>query len=168
MFKPTAGELLEGVIDGLRQSVMPALPPGTAQRQLRAALHVLGRLQRSWDLLPDYLEADTEDVRATLHAVLAAQAFPRDDGRPTVASRLEALRADESAVIRGVNAPALAAQCSTHEQLQALLAETDSWLRAPERNSELACIEQASMLDKLYARMAERQLRAWGTQEAET
>lgn len=69
MLEPKPADLLEGVIDALRESVLPALPPGAAQRQLRAALHALGRLQRSWDRIPDYRNADIEDMRATLESM---------------------------------------------------------------------------------------------------
>ncbi len=170
MFKPTAGELLEGVADGLRQSVLPNLPAGDAHRQLRAALHVLERLRRSWDLLPSYLESDSTDMRQILRQVLAALA-PTPDDLPAalhgVARRLGTLRAEGESSVRGVNAPELAAQCSIHAQLQALVAEVDAWMRAPGQREQAASIEQARALDGLYVRMSDRHLRASGEERPE-
>lgn len=69
MLRPTPGELLEGIRRELTDQVLPEVPPGAATRQLRAALHALARIERSWDLLPACLEADNEDLRATLPLV---------------------------------------------------------------------------------------------------
>jgi hypothetical protein len=66
MLRPTPGELLLGLRRELHDQVLPALPPGAAARQLRAALHVLRQLARSWDRQPAYLEADNADLERTL------------------------------------------------------------------------------------------------------
>lgn len=66
MFRPTAGELIAGIADSLRETVLPSVSGGAAQRQLKAALHALGRLQRSWDRLPRYLADDNADLQQTL------------------------------------------------------------------------------------------------------
>jgi hypothetical protein len=66
MLRPTPGELLAGVRRELREQVLPHVPAGEPARQLRAALHVLGRLERSWDLLPSYLTADNDDLRSAI------------------------------------------------------------------------------------------------------
>jgi hypothetical protein len=64
--RSTPGELLEGLRRELREQVLPALPAGAAARQLRAALHVLGKLAQTWDLQHCYLEADNFDLDVTL------------------------------------------------------------------------------------------------------
>lgn len=66
MLRPTPGELLHGIRQELTDQVLPEVPAGAASRQLRAALHALGRLERSWDLLPACLEADNADLRVAL------------------------------------------------------------------------------------------------------
>ncbi|WP_163554646.1 hypothetical protein [Candidatus Frankia alpina] len=50
MLRPTPGELLEGLRCELRDEVLPAVPAGFAARQLRAAIHVLGKLADTWDV----------------------------------------------------------------------------------------------------------------------
>jgi hypothetical protein len=82
MLRPTPGELLHGVRRELREQVLPHVPDGAPARQLRAALHVLGRLERSWDLLPAYLEADNADLDRTLRAVTDRLGTSRAD-RPS-------------------------------------------------------------------------------------
>ncbi|HVV09312.1 hypothetical protein [Amycolatopsis sp.] len=66
MLRPTPGELLEGLRRELREEVLPAVPAGAAARQLRAAIHVLGKLAQTWDLQHRYLEADNLDLDVTL------------------------------------------------------------------------------------------------------
>jgi hypothetical protein len=64
--KPTPGELLSGIHRELKAQVLPELPAGSAARQLRAALHTLDLVARTWDLLPGYLEADNSDLEQAL------------------------------------------------------------------------------------------------------
>jgi hypothetical protein len=162
MFRPTTGELLEGIAHGLRESVLPHVPPGAEERQLRAALHTLRRLRLSWDLLPEYLETDCADMRTTIHAVLtrvASQPGASSRDLDSLARRLAALEVDPTTPVRGVNSPKLRAQCSTHAQLQQLLLELE---RSVRRSSAPSSVEAARALDELYDRMNRRQLHAWG------
>ncbi|WP_068071536.1 hypothetical protein [Novosphingobium lentum] len=66
MQRPSTGDLLAGLRKGLTETVLPALPRGPAQAQLKAALHLLGRLERTWDLAQAHLVADTADIEAVL------------------------------------------------------------------------------------------------------
>ncbi|THJ74606.1 hypothetical protein [Candidatus Frankia alpina] len=66
MLRPTPGELLEGLRRELRDEVLPAVPAGFAARQLRAAIHVLGKLADTWDVQHHYLETDNIDLEVTL------------------------------------------------------------------------------------------------------
>lgn len=66
MLRPTPGELLEGLQRELTDSVLPEVPAGAAKRQLRAAIHVLGKLAQTWDLQHKYVETDNLDLEVTL------------------------------------------------------------------------------------------------------
>ncbi|MEA2136636.1 MAG: hypothetical protein QOC68_4546, partial [Solirubrobacteraceae bacterium] len=72
MLRPTTGELLRAVHVELAAQVLPALPDGAPRRQLKAALHLLRRLERSWDRQAPYLEADNADLARTLDETLQA------------------------------------------------------------------------------------------------
>jgi len=76
--RPTFGELLRGVRTGLEGAVLPALPQGAASRQLKAALTLLRRLERSWDRRIPYLLTDVSDIAASLAAI--AVPLARGDG----------------------------------------------------------------------------------------
>ncbi|AEH10643.1 MULTISPECIES: hypothetical protein [Protofrankia] len=84
MLRPTPGELLEGLRRELRDEVLPAVPAGSAARQLRAAIHVLGRLADTWDAQHHYLETDNVDLEATLASLarLAGVQRTRQPPRP--------------------------------------------------------------------------------------
>ncbi|GAB25472.1 hypothetical protein GOPIP_084_00550 [Gordonia polyisoprenivorans NBRC 16320 = JCM 10675] len=66
MILPTPGELLTGVHRELRDQVLSELPPGVATRQMRAALHVLEQVARSWDRQHGYIVSDNADLDETL------------------------------------------------------------------------------------------------------
>jgi hypothetical protein len=68
MLRPTPGELLDGVRRELAAQVLPALPAGAAARQLRAALHVLGALARSWDGHQHRFQDENADLDASMTA----------------------------------------------------------------------------------------------------
>jgi hypothetical protein len=161
VFKPTVGELLAGMADGLRQSVLPAVTGGAAQRQLKATLHALGRLQRSWDRWPAYLAEDNADVRRTLESVL-----------PDLQAAAPGSVASLQAIARRLEAPApdpgvQAAACVLNEALHANLAALEEWLRPPGQNALAEREHALQMLRELYGRMAERELQAWAVQSEE-
>jgi len=178
VLRPSPGELLGGICRSLRGSVLTALPAGDAQRQLRAALHALDRLQRSWDLLPACLQADNADVRATLRTILDAvlplqtQALP---ALATIAAGLaqldappETANAADGAGVPGIHDAALAAIARTNTALQSMLVEVDRWLRASDASRPGRHAAQIDALNQLYLRMTQRELQATAAEDVES
>lgn len=122
MLRPTPGELIAGVRRELRDQVLPHVPSGEPARQLRAALHLFGRLERSWDLLPGYLQADNADLRHSLTA-LAELTNARWSERPTASG----------AEIPGVHDPTLNGLIEENTHLQAQLDHIQQEWRATGR-----------------------------------
>lgn len=167
MFRPTVGELLSGITDSLRESVMPAVSGGAAQRQLKAALHTLGRLQRSWDRWPAYLEEDNEDIRQTLDAVLSDLSRELSTLPPPIEVITSQLKTRMSDLLPGApcfNDRALSVAGARNLELQGLLVALDDWLRASGQAAQPAGKSRQQMLDRLYRRMTERELQAWAIQ----
>lgn len=71
MLPPNVGQLLRGTRQALADSVSPKLDDPGAQRQLKAALHLLGRLSRCWDLPHSLLQSDNEDIETVIAAIRA-------------------------------------------------------------------------------------------------
>lgn len=102
MLRPSTGELLSGLRASLTKGVLPAIPKGDAASQLKAALHLLGRLEKSWDLAHTHLAQDNAD----LERVLGPDAdVPPPAGEPP-----------------GYNDPDLRRAAARNLQLQAILA----------------------------------------------
>ncbi len=164
MLRPTVGDLLKGINASLRQSVLPSLSQGAAQRQLKAALHTLGRLERSWDLLPAYLAEDNADMRQCLEAIQQALRASGIEPPPGLASLRETLAAPApEREVPGFNDRSLAMQGSLNLKLQALVVELGTWLHAPAQMAIPSVSEHTAILDRLYSRMVDRELRAWAT-----
>jgi hypothetical protein len=102
VLRPSTGELLAGLRASLTDGVLPALPKGAAQGQLKAALHLLGRLANSWDLAHSHIAQDNADMEQVL-GPLADVPAPAE-GPP------------------GYNDPALRLAAARNLQLQAILA----------------------------------------------
>ncbi len=66
MLRPSTGELLAGLRASLTEGVLPAVPKGAAHSQIKAALHLLGRLEKSWDLAPTHIGEDNADMERVL------------------------------------------------------------------------------------------------------
>lgn len=151
MLRPTPGELLAGVRRELHEQVLPHVAEGAPTRQLRAALHVLGRLERSWDLMPSYLEVDNADLRHTLIDVAGRLGTtwtvqpPADDGD-----------GDGDGDVPGVHDPALQSLILENAHLQAELDRMQQQRRA-QRTGDT---EIDGALHALHSRMAERATRA--------
>jgi hypothetical protein len=77
MLNPTPGELLAGIHRELKAQVLPQLPAGSAARQLRAALHALDLVARTWDLQLPCAEADNADLEQTLTELERISGLPR-------------------------------------------------------------------------------------------
>lgn len=148
MLRPTPGELLAGVRRELREQVLPHVPDGAPARQLRAALHVLGRLERSWDLLPGYLEADNADLRHVLGEVTGRVVSPDPVQRP---GDLD---------IPGVHDPTLRSLMAENARLQAELDQAQQDWRAGRAGGTEVDEVVGTRLHALHARMAERAARA--------
>jgi hypothetical protein len=103
MLRPSTGELLAGLRASLTSGVLPSLPKGAAQSQLKAALHMLGRLEKSWDLAHNHIAQDNADMEKVLGLVA--------DMRPA---------AEEPA---GYNDPVLRQAAARNLHLQGILAE---------------------------------------------
>lgn len=114
MQRPNPGELLAGLRRSLQEQVLPALARGVPQQQLKAALHLIGRLERSWDLAASHLAEDNADIEAVLGALLPA------DGPQSLEVRLAAMPVEKP---RGYNDPALAAAAQRNVALHQLLLE---------------------------------------------
>jgi len=163
MLRPTIGELLRGVREGLRESVLPALPSGHAQRQLKAALHTLARIERSWDRLPAYLAQDNADLSQTIRSVVESAAAGATGQAGTLASIGERLAAlpGTAAAVPGIGDPALAQAAADNDTLQQLLSGLESALRSGDPSETAAWAPLTEVLERLYERMVERELAAW-------
>lgn len=103
MLRPSIGDLLGGLSASLQSEVLPALADGPPRSQLKAALHLIARLQRSWDLTPGYITADNADIAQVLGSLAHDPATPPEPS--------------------GYNDPALRAAAARNLHLQAILAE---------------------------------------------
>ena len=164
MLRPTTTELLSGVRRGLAEDVLPKVSDGGAARQLRAALHILGRLERSWDRMPAYLAADNDDIAATLRLALADAAADGADYSDLFARLAKATSGNDPHTHQyRVHDTRLAVEIAVNEALQGLLEDFDRRWRAdqtldPDLREQL---EQRTL--KLYMRMVEREAEAAGT-----
>jgi hypothetical protein len=109
MLKPSPGELLSGIHRQLKAQVLPELPAGAAARQLRAALHALDLVARTWDLQSSYIEADNADLEQTLTELERISGLHREPGGQSVGPAA------------GVTDPALAAATARNLELQSEL-----------------------------------------------
>ena len=135
MQRPSTGELLKGLAQSLTETVLPALPKGGAHQQLKAALHLIGRLERSWDLAARHLAADNADIAAVRAEVLPAT------GPDSLASRLEAVSIAEPG---GYNDPALRAAAARNLALHQIL------LDLPEQDALVALFARMVARDSHY------------------
>lgn len=141
MQRPNPGMLLQGLRESLAATVLPAVTDGAAMRQLKAALHLLGRLERSWDLAQSHLAADNADIEQ----MLAAQ--PSIGSAQKLEARLASVAVEEP---RGFNDPALRTLAARNLALHTLLLE----------------LPDDPALPALYTRMAARDAVSVGDQPA--
>jgi hypothetical protein len=151
MLRPTPGELLAGVTRELREQVLPHVPDGAPARQLRAALHVLGRLERSWDLLPTYLEADNADLRHALTDLASRLGATWTDRPPT-----------GNEEVPGVQDPTLRSLIAQNAHLQAELDRVQQEGRGQWDGGGQTSAETDTELHALHTRMAHRAALAAG------
>lgn len=156
MLKPTTGELLAGIAEGLRAAVLPELADGHGRRQLKSALHALARLQRSWDLHAGKVVEDNEDIHRTLSSVVEALRVVGRSSASCVGSiedRLASLRLAQ---------PSWSAQASMNAELQSMLITVDDWMHSAAQENDAVCLAQRRVLARLFSRMVDRELAASG------
>ncbi len=146
MLRPTPGELLAITRRELAEQVLPSLPAGAPARQLKAALHVLAQLERTWDLMPSYLAADNTDLRASLAELQRVTGISAPARRETAVE------------VPGVQDEALRTLIRDNEALQADLDEAQQAWRSSARAD--ATVDQ--LLLDLHTRMADRARAAAG------
>ena len=112
--RPSIGDLLAGLRGSLEAQVLPALPDGQARRQLKAGLHLLKRLERSWDMAMPHLMADNADIEQVLEALEPA-------GKSLLELRIAEVP-DEAP--SGYNHPALRDAALRNLKLHRILADT--------------------------------------------
>jgi hypothetical protein len=153
MHSPAPEQLLRGIADQLEVQVLPELENAAAQRQLKASLHILRRLERCWDRMPAYLAADAQDMLHTLTELDCDDAELRR-GLGDAAERQA--RVDAA----GWCAP-MSDLVVLHHDLQSCVIDADRWLRERSAASDVA----RELLHDLYGRMLSRESYAWGTEE---
>ena len=154
--KPNVGELLHGVAEGLRSAVLPALPPGAASRQLKAALVLLGRLERSWDRWGDYFATDLDDMRASLAVidrVLHDRSSEASEAGIHPPDQAEAL----DCAIDGPSDPE-----TVHLQLRQRVIDLERSVRTDPRLAEASRARALRLFANLHCRMLVRELHALG------
>jgi len=164
VLRPTTGDLLRAVHLGLAEHVLPALPPGVAHRQLKAALHILRRLERSWDRFPAYLETENADISETLAELLTSVQAGHSGRYADLTRRLAATR-EPARRSSGISDERLAHLMAVNFALQEILADFDRTVRADrEIGTE---VRQTAMirLFELYRRMLDRAGVAAGTND---
>lgn len=135
MQRPNPGELLAGLRRSLEEEVLPALPKGVPHQQMKAALHLIGRLARSWDLTASHLRDDNADIEALLAATLPQGLDAMLD------SRIAAIPAE---MTNGFNDDGLAAAARRNAALHEILCEQAD---TPERR---ALFERMAARDAVY------------------
>jgi hypothetical protein len=141
VLRPTPGELLAGLRRELREQVLPHVPGGEPTRQLRAALHLLGRLERSWDLMPSYLVADNADLRSSLAELSSRTGMSAAEDAPAATPD-----------VPGVHDPTLRGLIAANAHLQDELDRLQQhWRADPDGDPEVE-----RLLLALHTRMAER------------
>ncbi|GAA3522679.1 hypothetical protein GCM10022222_00630 [Amycolatopsis ultiminotia] len=172
MLRPTTGELLRAVHIQLAGQVLPALADGAPRRQLKSALHLLRRLERSWDLQATYLEADNLDLAETLDRALRALPAEAGTGYARLRTRFDRVRnrlpereIAGSAAEAGVHDPGLAHLMTVNHALQEILADLQAALRHDRDLPSTALSPVTSMVSGLHRRLVARAGEAAGTHD---
>jgi hypothetical protein len=148
MLQPDVGQLLSGMRGVLSTSVLPAVQDPAAQRQLKAALHLMGRLSRSWDVGHAMVREDNADIEAVLSALKT---------RIQAAGFVVVVTGDETSApsMGKLNDPWLLAQEQKNQRLRSSLEAMEQFVRADLPQPLAAgCLED---LHKLFERMTERE-----------
>jgi hypothetical protein len=167
MTKPSIGELLNGVVIGLRESVLPELPSGPTRRQLQVAIAIIRRVAMVWDKVAPYLYLDNKDIDQTVIEICALleRGQTKLEGIEPAALRRR-LNATESGGDGGaqIDYPPYSALAARNVELQQLLVDLQEALHASASQNAgaqaRADIDRiAAVLQALFRRMLERELR---------
>ncbi|MEZ5481563.1 MAG: hypothetical protein R3E73_05115 [Porticoccaceae bacterium] len=155
MLLPNPGLLIKSLRSSLKSEVLPALEKGAAFRQLKASLHLLERLERSWDLFPQHVQQDNTDLEKTLIDVLEKLVASTD--KTSFDDLLQQLKAipEMNKVVKGINDPVLNLAAQRNFALQNLLEEVQGELDKFESDKKLKNACERS-LNELYRRMVAR------------
>ena len=163
MYRPATGELLGRVCAGLETSVLPTVTDGGGRRQLKAAIHLLRRLERSWDRLPEYLADDNRDMLTTIGGVFATSAslpVSQEARWQELRVRFSTLSAAAADAEGGNGTAGTARPAEVNTALQQILETLDDILRSSAGRSDAA-------LMALYRRMVAREMHALATGAAD-
>jgi hypothetical protein len=170
VLRPTTGELLRAVHVQLTDQVLPALGDGAPRRQLKSALHLLRRLERSWDRQAPYLEADNLDLAETLGMTLQALHAEAGAGYAQLRTRLERVRDQPpdlgtaaGGAPAGVHDPGLTHLMTVNHTLQQILADLQATLRHDRGLTTETLKHVTSMVSGLHRRLLDRAAEAAGT-----
>jgi hypothetical protein len=156
MLKPNPGMLLARLRTSLKEQVLPELDDAAASKQLKASLHLIGRLEKSWDLYAQHVASDNADIEKSLTIVLQKLTDAGAEAS-AVANLQDALKrvGFGGADIPGLNDPALISASRRNLALQGLLIQVEDLLDCLSDSPELVS-ECRSGLARLYRRMTER------------
>ncbi|MFA7554239.1 MAG: hypothetical protein WCY88_08315 [Spongiibacteraceae bacterium] len=153
---PNPGSLIGTLRANLKQSILPELKESGAQRQLKAALHLLGRLEKSWDLYAPQIIEDNLDIEQSLFTVLEQlKSEGVGDLFTAVSEGLSQLAQREVMPINGLNSPALILAAQHNMQLQQLVNDTQEIVDSVELTAPRRVAIQ-TLLTELYQRMVRR------------
>jgi hypothetical protein len=166
MTRPTIGDLLNGVANSLRDTVLPEMPAGPVRRQLQVAISIIRRVSLVWDKTGPYLYADNKDIEETLRQVCRILDGVESNRRRAA---LKPLRQKLHAALdqrenRGVEYPSPEALGARNLELQSLLVEVQEALhdrsssQGQEHPESAERSEIMPMLLGLFRRMLEREL----------
>ncbi|MFA5628421.1 MAG: hypothetical protein WC965_13245 [Thiohalomonadaceae bacterium] len=158
MLQPNPGKLLRSLAASLTDAVLPELEKGNGYRQLKAAIHLLKRLQRTWDLYNDKVHSDNTDFLETCGSVIEIISGT-DYGQKfsDLQLQLKEVRtgAIDDASVDGINDPELARATRTNLDLQALTCELEQRL-AELPGDDPVVAKCCALLSKLYRRLVLR------------
>jgi hypothetical protein len=170
VLRPTNGELLRAVHVQLADQVLPALADGDPRRQLKSALHLLRRLERSWDRQSCYLEADNADLADTLGTTLHTLSTEARADYAQLRTRLEQVRNQPpdlphatSGTQIGVNDPGLSRLMAINHTLQEILADLQATLHHDRGLASETRKQVTNMIRGLHRRLLDRAAEAAGT-----
>jgi len=165
MTKPSIGELLNGVVTSLRESVLPEIPSGPTRRQLQVAIAIIRRVALVWDKVAPYLYLDNKDIEQTairICALLDRGQVILEGIDPGVLRRRLNEKEMESRSPQ-IDYPMWDALAARNIELQQILVNLQEALHAPALQTASVPAradrdEIAAMLQALFRRMLAREL----------